>query len=274
MDKCFLYKLTIKNINRGDLLLSNGGVLMRLTLSEPKYLKDSISIISELVTEGRFKITTDAIELVAMDPANVAMVIFKLFSSAFTEYDVKEQLEIAINLNDLKQILRRAKLNDTLTLEMDENKLKVQLRGTSIRTFSLPIIELEEKEQKIPSLNFPVSITTTAEILNDAIEDADIVAESVSFIAEQDKLMVQGEGDLSKAHIEIKAGEETKIASEKEDKVKAKYSIEYLKKMISGSKIANNVTIKFDKDYPLKLEFKEVDRVLLNFILAPRVEND
>jgi len=63
---------------------------MKLTLAEPKYLKDSISIISDLVNEARFKINKDAIELVAMDPANVAMVIFRLFSSCFTEYDVKK----------------------------------------------------------------------------------------------------------------------------------------------------------------------------------------
>jgi hypothetical protein len=44
--------------------------------------------------------------------------------------------------------------------------------------------------------------------------------------------------------------------------------------MIAGSKLADNVTIRFNKDYPLKIEFKEVDKVMLSFILAPRVEND
>ena len=103
-------------------------------------------------------------ELVAMDPANVAMVVFKLLSSCFTEYDVKEEQEIALNLGNLKQILRRAKPNDTLTLELKDNKLNIQLKGTSTRTFSLPILELEEKEQKIPDLTFPVSIKTTTDI--------------------------------------------------------------------------------------------------------------
>jgi hypothetical protein len=32
--------------------------------------------------------------------------------------------------------------------------------------------------------------------------------------------------------------------------------------------------IQFNKDYPLKLEYKTVDKVSLSFILAPRVEND
>ena len=106
---------------------------MRLTLAEPKYLKDSVSIISELVNEATFKITPNAIELVAMDPANVAMVMFKLLSSCFTEYDVKDNVELAINLNNLKQILRRAKPDDMLSLELEENKLVLQFKSKTTR---------------------------------------------------------------------------------------------------------------------------------------------
>ena len=115
---------------------------MKLTLAEPSYLKDSINIISDLVTEARFKINSDAMELVAMDPANVAMVVFKLLSSCFTEYDVKEETQIAINLGNLKQVLRRVGSNDMLSLELTEdNKLSIKLKGNTTRTFNLPIIE-------------------------------------------------------------------------------------------------------------------------------------
>jgi len=245
---------------------------MKLTLAEPKYLKESIAIISDLVNETRIKVNSDAMELVAMDPANVAMVVFKLLSSAFTEYSVDKPTEIAINLNNFKQVLRRAKPNDMITLEVVENKLKVQLKSSSIRTFNIPIIDIEEKEQKVPDLNFSVSIETTSSQLNEAIEDVDIVAESVSFVAEPGKFSLQAEGDLSTAAIEIAAGEGTKI--EAKEKVKSKYSVEYLKKMINGSKLADNVTIQFNKDYPLKLTYTEIDKVLLSFILAPRVDND
>ena len=248
---------------------------MKLTLAEPKYLKESISIISDLVNEARFKVTKEGIELVAMDPANVAMVIFKLLSSTFTEYDVKKDVEIAINLSNLKQIMRRAKPNDMITLEMDpSNKLRIELRGENVRTFNLPIIELEEKEQKIPELKFPVIVKTPANVLTSAIEDADIVADSVTFLAEPKKFTVHAEGDLSEVKIEIKEDNETKVNIDGNEKIRAKYSIEYLKKMINGSKIADEMTIRFNKDYPLKLEYKALDKVMLSFILAPRVEND
>ncbi|MCP3682992.1 MAG: proliferating cell nuclear antigen (pcna) [bacterium] len=247
---------------------------MKLTLAEPKYLKESISVISELVNEARLKVTKDAIELVAMDPANVAMVIFKLLSSSFTEYSVEKETELAINLNNLKQILRRAKPNDMVTLELADSKLKIQLRSESTRTFSLPIIDVEEKEQKVPELTFPVTIETSSDVLNEAIEDADIVSESVSMVADTKRFALNAEGDLSNASIEIKEGEETKINMTSKETVKAKYSVEYLKKMIQGSKLADKVTIQFNKDYPLKLDYNTVDKVLLSFILAPRVENE
>jgi len=248
---------------------------MKLTLAEPKYLKESISIISDLVNEARFKVNKDAIELVAMDPANVAMVLFKLLSSSFTEYDVKKDIDIAINLSNLKQILRRTNPNDMLTLELgDDNKLKIRLKGTTTRTFNLPLIDLEEKEQKIPDLKFPVKIDMPTGIFNEAIQDVDVVAESVTFVAEPNKFTVQAEGDLSQAKIEINEDSDTKVNVEGNEKIKAKYSVEYLKKMINGSKIADNVIIQFNKDYPLKLEYKSLDKVMLSFILAPRVEND
>src|SRR3989338_9940947 len=143
---------------------------MKLVLADPSYLKDSISVISELVNEARFKVTHNALELVAMDPANVAMVIYKLFSSCFAEYQVDQEVEIAINLNNLKQILRRSKNNDMLTLEVTpDNKLQIQLKSNTTRTFSIPIIEMEEKEQKIPNLEFPTSIITESAKLSDAI---------------------------------------------------------------------------------------------------------
>ncbi len=179
-----------------------GGVWnMRLTLAEPKYLKESIAIISELVNEAKLRISRDGIELVAMDPANVAMVIFRLLPTAFTEYDVEKPADIAINLTNLRQILRRANPTDMLTIELDANKLKIQLKSASTRTFSLPIIDMEEKDQKVPELAFPVNIEADAALFNEAVNDADIVSESVSLVAEPGKLSLQAEGDLNTAAI-------------------------------------------------------------------------
>ena len=202
------------------------------------------------------------------------LLYYALLSSSFTEYELEENKEICVNLASLKQILRRSGASDFVTLELDENKLKIQLRGSNTRTFSLPLIDLEEKEQRVPNLSFPLSINMSSSVLTDAIADADVVSESVTFAADADKFSIIAEGDLSKADIEIKPGDKTSIKSETSARVKSKYSLEYLKKMISGAKLSSDVGIYFNQDYPLKVEYKVVDKLLLSFILAPRVEND
>ena len=248
---------------------------MKLVLADSKHFKDSISISSELVNEVKFKATADGLEMVAMDPANVAMVILKILSSCFIEYNVDSTEEVTISLANLKQILRRVKADDVLSLETTEDsKLKVQLKGKTVRSFSLPLLELDDREQRVPELTFPITVEMPSSLLTESIEDVSVVAESVTLLGDKTELLVKAQGDLSKAFIEIKNDETTIIKTDSEDKFKGKYSLEYLRKMMSGSKISDKVHVSFNTDYPLKIEYKVIDRVAMSFILAPRVDND
>ena len=119
-----------------------------------------------------------------------------------------------------------------------------------------------------------MSVKTGSSILAQAIVDADIIGESVAFVAEPSKFMIQAEGDLSKAKIEIKESANTQISMHSKEIIKSKYSIEYLKKMVIAGKLADEVIVHFNKDYPLKLDSKIIDKLNLSFILAPRVESE
>lgn len=249
---------------------------MKLTLNDNKLLKDSMTVISDLVTEAQFKITKDGMQLVAMDPANVAMVIFKLHAATFSELDLEDetQVNVAINIGNLKQVLRRAKPEDSISLELLNDKLKVELNSKSKRVFELPLIDMEESEQKVPDLEFPVLIKTTSAVLNDAIEDVEIIAESVALWANSESFEVRARSDSSSAKVTIQKDDETQIVNDSGNEAIAKYSIEYLKRIIAGSKISSQVTVQFNNDYPLKVEYTNPDKVDMHFILAPRVEND
>ncbi|MBI2148687.1 proliferating cell nuclear antigen (pcna) [Candidatus Woesearchaeota archaeon] len=244
---------------------------MKLTLTEPRYLKDSILIISELVNEVNFKVYKDRLEIVAMDPANVAMVIFKLLGSAFTEYSINEEKTIGVNLMNLTQILKRVKPTDILTIELDnqKNKLYITLKGVTTKRFELGLLDIEEKEQKIPNLKFNAKVETNTLMFNDAIEDMDIIADSLSFHAMNDKFVIESEGNISSGKVEINTDEETNVELAS-SAVNSRYSIEYLKKIIKGSKLTNKVVLEFGQDYPLKVEYNIIDKLALQFVLAPR----
>jgi len=249
---------------------------MKLVLAEPRFLKDPVSIISELVNEVNFKINKDKLELIAMDPANVSMIIFNLLSSAFVEYEVDDEENISINLDNFKQILRRAKPSDTLILELDKekNRLKVQLKGESTRTFKLSLIELDEEEKKIPELDFQVTVEVPTNVFDEAIEDMGVISESVALKIEKDNFVVESESRLNHARFEAPKGDEVVITNNKKDDVLSRYSLDYLKKICKGSKLAETVKLSFGNEYPLKTEYKVMDKLSLVTILAPRVSNE
>ena len=248
---------------------------MKLTLTEPRYLKDSILIISELVNEVNLKLYKDRVELVAMDPANVAMVVFKLLGSAFAEYNIDEERTIGVNLINLTQILKRVKPTDVLTLELDsnKNKLYITLRGVTTKRFELGLLDIDDKEHKIPNLKFTAKVETNTLMFNDAIEDMDIIADSLSLQAANDRFVIQSEGNISSGKVEIGADDETNIQL-LQSGVASRYSIEYLKKIIKGSKLTNKVVLEFGQDYPLKVEYHILDKLALQFVLAPRTQTE
>ncbi len=246
---------------------------MKLTLAEPKYLKNPVAIISELVNEVVIKIDKEKIELIAMDPANVALINFKLLSSAFVEYSVDEEIEIGVNLDNLKQILRRAKPSDTLTLELKNNRLKIELEGENRRTFHLSLLNIENQKQRIPELKFSGSIEMNTSLFDEAVEDMSVVADSVIFLADNEKFSIQASGNLSNAAVQFN-NERSNIKLDSSNMIKSKYSLEYLKKIIKGSSLSDNVMISFGNDYPLRADYKVLDKLSLSFILAPRVAND
>ena len=248
---------------------------MKLSLAEPRLLIDSIGVISDIVNDVKFTITSEGMNLLAMDPANVAMVIFNLLSSAFTEYKVEKTYHLAVNLEHLKAILRRARPADVLTMALDEekNRLKIQLTSDGVRTFHLALIDIEDKDQRVPSLEFPVKVEMNSTVLEEAIHDMDVVAESVALVAHQGKFTVEAESNLNDAKTEIASDSDTKIHGAAKE-VRSKYSIEYMKKIIKGGKLASRVSLQFNKDYPLRVDYLLKDKLSFTVILAPRVSND
>lgn len=244
-----------------------------MTLAESRFLKDPINIISELVNEVTLKIKGDNVELVAMDPANVAMVKFNLLSSAFVEYSVEKPIDISVNLDNLKHILRRAKSSDVLSLELNGNKLKIEFSGDSKRTFNLALLDLDDQGHKEPDLKFTGKVEMSSSILDEAIEDMGVVSDAVLIGLEKENISIQASGNMSNAKINMPASEDINIKLDGE-KISSKYSIEYLRKMMKGAKLTDSAHIYLGNDYPLKIEYKVRDKMSLQFILAPRVKND
>ncbi len=236
--------------------------------------RDAVRAINDLIAEGIFRFTSDGLKFVATDPTMVAMVDLYISKDAFEELNVEgEEEQIPVNLDNLLAVLKRAKKADRLILEKEqENRLAVVLESSVKRKFVIPLIDMEE--QKVPELN--LQFLGTAEVLRQVVEegitDAAVVSDTIMFSMDQDKFVMTGEGDLSKAEVVVEKGSEALISLDVKEPAKSKFSLDYLKKMIKGMKLGDLVKISLGNDFPMEMEIKAGELAKLKYVLAPRVE--
>lgn len=249
--------------------------MFKAVTKDPKSLRDSIEIISQLIDDGLFNVKKSGIELSASDRTMVSFVDFKLKASAFESYECDKDMSIGINLLNLLTVLKRANLDDKLTISMEEKEsiLEVVLEGNSVRKFSIPLLQISKAETPdIEQLlkKFTADAEVDSSVLEQGISDAEIVADSVIIELSPDKLRMFAEGNNSKSELKLFKGTDTLTKLNTKDIVSARYSLDYLKKMIKGSKLSDKAKIMLGKDFPLRLVF-ENDNTFLGMILAPRV---
>ena len=240
---------------------------MLIKLENPLFLAKVIDIISDLVTEVRIKVNEFGMSITAMDPANISMVNFKIPKSSFSQFEVEKEV-LGVNLDNLKQVLRRCGPGSSLLIEKKENLLSIHIQDRIKRNFTLNLIEIESEERDLPELEFSSLVEINSVDLITSIEDCNIVADACSFIIKDGKFIIEAKS-LNSAMSEF-SGDEAKIEAEN---CKAKYSLEYLQKFMKGAKLCEKSVLKFAEEHPLRIDFKTPE-MELSFILAPRVETD
>jgi proliferating cell nuclear antigen len=240
---------------------------MILKLENPKELANAVNIISDIVSEVKIKLTDEGVSIVAVDPANVAMVIFKLPKESFSQYEIGSDVW-GVNLADLKQILRRASTSSSVCFEQEENMLKITIFDKVKRVFQLALVDVEGEEKDEPTWEFATEVEMDSSNFTQAVEDCAIVGDSCSLIAGSGFFVIEASGALNSARAEF-SGDEAEIKGI----AKSKYSIEYLIKFAKASRIADKVSIKFSDNHPLRIDYAG-DKMGIGFVLAPRVENE
>lgn len=251
--------------------------MFKASMTDASLLKDSLSTIGELIDEGIFKVDKDGLGLVAADRAMVAVVDLKVPATAFDDFKVEGEKEqtIAVNITNLVSVLKRVKSEDKLTMELKDNKLELMMKNDSTRKFTVPLLDLTQEEiPPISQLEFKANVKLKSDVFKSGVEDAEIVSDTVVFEADKNKFNIKATGDVSHTELTLEKGNDALLDLKVEGDVRARYPLDYLKKMAKASKLADETVLKWSKDYPMRLDFRSVDKVSLGFILAPRVSED
>jgi len=248
--------------------------MFRLELSNVDLLKNTIPAIAEIIDEGVFKVDQNGVNFLMPDRAMVAVVDLKILSTAFDNYKVDAEESLGLNLANLVAVLKRAKGTDKMVMESDgkSNRLKITIQGSGTRVFEIPLIDIKAEKPPVDQLNFTTKVELQPGIFDEGIEDADVIGDSVILEAADKTFKMYAKGEISSAELAIKEGDKGLLGISTNGNMKARYPIEYLKKMSKVSKASKNLVLEFGTDYPLRLSFTALDKMSLKFVLAPRVE--
>ncbi len=247
--------------------------MFRAEISDADLLKNSIPIIAEIIDEGIFKVDKSGLSLVCPDRTMVSVVDFRLLASAFDEFKVDGDVSLGLNLANLVAVLKRVKSGDKIEFESEgKSKLKITVKGNGVRTFELPLIDIKTEKPPIEQLNFAGKVELDSSVMEDGIADADIVGDSVVFEAGTNSFKISAKGDVSATEMNLKHGDSGLIKVDSKDKIRSRYPLDYLKKMIKASKLTNQLVLEFGTDYPMRMKFHVIDKLHLSWVLAPRVE--
>lgn len=261
--------------------MTETNAMFEAKLTDAGLLKDALGAVCELVKdEVSFQLTSDGISMNAMDPANVSMVVFRLLRPAFEEYRVgggTGQTTMSVDLDKFCQVLKQAAPGDSVTLSSDGKKMKIVFAGpTGRRTFHLSLVEVQGEGKKVPALAFDASIVMLPSVLSQGVGDAEVFGDSIVFSADNEGFTMSASGDSKGDAVECRLAKGDAAIREMTvgALARARYAIDYLKKMMKGAKLADTVRLQFKSDFPMQLDYTKVDTLQLQYILAPRIENE
>ncbi|MCX8169399.1 MAG: proliferating cell nuclear antigen (pcna) [Candidatus Methanomethylicia archaeon] len=247
--------------------------MLKFSLSDAKLWRNVIDAISELIDEANFIATPEGISLRAMDPSHVAMVEVNLPKEFFDYYECEDIMNIGINLDEFRKVLRRASAKEKLDIEVtSDRKLKIVFSDRAKRTFSIPLIDISGEELESPSIEFNVYSRILSTVFEDAVKDASLISDHVKITAEKDMLIISASGE--RGDVEVKLSEDTGSLLElnvKESSIST-YSLNYLEDLVKTSKASDILVLEFSNEMPMKLSFELPNNGRITYYLAPRIE--
>jgi proliferating cell nuclear antigen len=238
----------------------------------PEVLKEVVDVISTLVDEAKVIATKSGIAIKVVDPAHVAMIDLKLQKSGFEEYKA-DDIELGLDVDKIKEVLRLAKPGDMIFIEHDQEKNRLVFKVGNI-TRKMSLVDITGmSEPKVPNLNLPVKVVVKTDELRQGIRASESVSDHIALVATSEGFELVSEGDTDS--VNLKLGKELLEELVCKEDTRSLFPLDYFSNIIKTIGSASIITMHMGNDYPVKMEFTIAnDKGEVTYLLAPRIESE
>jgi proliferating cell nuclear antigen len=235
-------------------------------------LRELVEVVSTLVSEVKLSISKDGIEVKAVDPSHVAMLVLKLNSGIFEEF-TGEATEIGLDVEKLKEVLRLSKPGDILDLQYDGGKNRLVVSVGKLTRHMSVVDPAGLTDPKVPNVSPPGQVVVRMDELRQGIRGSESISDHVTLKLAPTGFTLLSEGETDRVDLHIPKDGLSKL--EVKEEVKSMYPLDFFSSMVKSITSSEEATLHVGNEYPLKIEFTLAGgKGEGRFLLAPRVEED
>ncbi len=229
----------------------------------PAQFRKCLEIISPIIQEANIRFKDDGIYIKTIDKTQILLLDFFISKKAFDSgYSVEPTL-VGLNIQELKNMISRGFDEDKLSLNLTEQGLDILLTGKLERKFNLPFIDLSEQAITLPEQKYEVDFNITAGILKEILKDVNLVATTLIFKIQDNKLIIEANGNKGSIKTTLS---EIKVKSSKNFSVK--FSLAFLNNITKAMDNDKELLIKLREDAPIYLEYNLSKECTIKFYLS------
>jgi len=205
--------------------------------------------------------TPEGMFIEGLSPDKAVMLSVFIPMSSFEEYNLSEEINVVAPKDEFVKAFKRATKRDRVTFEYNVGSRELIIRVTNVRT-SIEreyVVSLSEVGyQRIGELDIELEVSArlpTDELAN-IIKDVAIVGDEATFqySSESNSIKVLSFGDLGEYRTELKQFKPLTILESTVSAASSKYGVDHLKVLAKVLDLADEVSIYFGPDKPLKAE--------------------
>lgn len=214
-----------------------------------------------VIPEARFRLTKEFLSFRGMGLSHVDLLDATFPASDFSTYQVDENIEFGLRMEDVLKLVKAIKPEDELELSVDQDRIVIK---SGRKRFTTKVVEAQLGKQEVPEIPFQGKIVMAFANLLDAFDTIAIQSETIVIDNSGDSpLLFYGEGDTGSAAIE------PEVVSV-EGQGKCSYNLSEIAPLLKAVVVAKgeqlNSEISFGTNQPIRISIGRI-----NYFYAPKV---
>ena len=241
---------------------------MKIELENIKNFKDVLINAEYFLEEIKFELDSDGMRFRGLDKSHIAFIGMNIDKEYFDEFELEEPCSCIVDTQELLKVFKRAKNNDKMIFSFNDSDLKFQfINGDVKRSFKIRQVDMEYQSPTRPNIEYPAKFEVNYKQLIDGVKDAELYSDKVKIKTNEYDLSLVADGEFgdykSKIPLINNVGRYSSI-----------FSIAWLNKIFKINSLSDTVILNMGNNMPLLLELDDGFGLKVDFLLAPRIEEE